>query len=385
MARGLQASEVRELSPKPGCPAGVQFTPDGGTIVVATLFGIALYSAETGKQLQVVRLSRRARCVAAWAISSCGERLLWGSTNEDLRLIDLSGHEILRLTLPQDAQGYLFAETPGLGSTATVYHPDGSFEDLSCRYAAYRTVSSVAMSHDGNLAIAAYGQAYALVWDLATGELRHCLGKEGPEGNPTRIYRVALTPDGRYALTRDSTHRIRLWDLDTASQIHHWQTREDPYAEAVDRPHDLPTEPFLCGGLGAIGFTPDSKRAVAAEGTVVVSWDLATDHSYSSWVGHNESHPILSEYEGVPRILDLRFSSDGQRALTVGVDTTIRVWDVPTGKQVWAVRPDTCCIDWADIAPDGRRVAWAGCPGARLYPLHSTNADSNGYYADLLS
>jgi hypothetical protein len=81
------------------------------------------------------------------------------------------------------------------------------------------------------------------------------------------------------------------------------------------------------------------------------------------------NHPIIGEYDRMPRIHDIRFSGDGSRVLTVGVDVTLRVRKVETGEQIWAARPAPCCVDWGDLSPDGRQALWVGCPGMRVFDL----------------
>ena len=137
----------------------------------------------------------------------------------------------------------------------------------------------------------------------------------------------------------------------------------------MDRPSDMPAESCFAGGTGAISFTPDSEFVVAGDAEVVRVWSIRTGREGHPWVGHGATHPILGPYDGAPRISTIRFSAHGRRAMTVGVDSAIRVWDVPSGEEVWSSIPDPCCVDWADIAPDGRHVIWAGCPGMRLYAV----------------
>ena len=45
------------------------------------------------------------------------------------------------------------------------------------------------------------------------------------------------------------------------------------------------------------------------------------------------------------------------------------MWHAATGEELWSAVPDPCCMDWADLSPDGRHVAWTGCPGTRAYSL----------------
>lgn len=343
--------------------------PRRSSIVVVAGRSIEVWDPVTGALQACVRMSPDQEWVSTWELSPSGDWLLWGAKDAGLRVIDLQGRELSRLTLSPDAGSYFSAESPGLATSGGIVYPDGSYEDRSSRLAPYQTACSVAVSPEGDAAIAAYGQAYALVWDLNAGKLKACLGEESPPDRPVRIYRVAWAPFGQRGLTYDSAGQVRLWDLNTGRELLRRHTVSPLPNEGLDRPADMPGPAALAGGLGAIGFAPNGRHVTAADGAVVRRWNLVGGREGASWIGHGDMHPILSEHPGVPRISDVRFSAMGDRALTVGVDATIRVWDVESGKQLWGLVPDPCCMDWADIAPDGRHVVWAACPGLRLYAL----------------
>ena len=329
---------------------------------------IEVWDPVTAELERTVTIPEGAGRGRVWAPSPNGRWLLWGGQNAGLHVVAFDGSHLMKLELPDDAAAYLGAEPPGLASFGAVHHPDGSYEDLSRRYPAYQTACSVALSPDGTAAVAAHGQAFALVWDLRTGRLRQLLGEER-SGQPVRIYRVAWSPDGKTILTRDDARRIRLWDTASGRELLSLITAENPHEEARDRPADMPSEITSCGGLGAIAFTPDARYVVAGDGEVIRVWEISSGREVARWIGHAALHPIFGAYPGVPRVLDIRFAADGRRALTVGVDATLRVWDVRSGEEVWHATPDPCCVDWGDISPDGRSVVWAGCPGMRLYAV----------------
>ncbi len=204
---------------------------------------------------------------------------------------------------------------------------------------------------------------------MGTGRLRAVLGREEPGEGPRRIYRVAWSPDGRCVMTRDDRGTIKLWDVETRGERLSVEAPHDPRPTGVDRPDDMPAALSFAGGIGAIAFTPDSRHLAAGDGEVIRLWSAGTGRQTGTFVGHGAMHPILGRYEGAPRIRHVGFSASGQRALTVGVDSALRVWDVPSGQEIWSTVPDRCCIDLGDISPDGRYAVWAGCPGVRVYEV----------------
>lgn len=166
----------------------------------------------------------------------------------------------------------------------------------------------------------------------------------------------------------DSEGRLRVWDTHALTEVFSVRLDDDPYGRTVDRPPDMPVLSLEGGGWGAIAFTPDGERLVAGDGSRVRVWEVDSGREVPGWIAHGPKHPILGRDPGMPRINRVAFCRDGSRALTVGVDATIRVWSPVFGTQIWADRPAPCCIiDQADISPDGRYVFWAACPGSRLY------------------
>src|SRR5947208_514676 len=61
---------------------------------------------------------------------------------------------------------------------------------------------------------AASGRPWVRSWDLETGKLIRSL-----EGHGGPIRAVAITPDGRRALTSSDDRSARLWDLETGETV----------------------------------------------------------------------------------------------------------------------------------------------------------------------
>jgi len=68
-------------------------------------------------------------------------------------------------------------------------------------------VYSVAVSPDGKWAVSGSGDKTVKIWDLETGECRATL-----EGHTGEVHCVAVTPDGKRILSGASDNTIRVWD-----------------------------------------------------------------------------------------------------------------------------------------------------------------------------
>ncbi|MEJ2205883.1 MAG: WD40 repeat domain-containing protein [Gemmatimonadota bacterium] len=361
--------ELVRFEELPVCVHGVQFLSRGDLVALAGFTTVEFRSVWSGTKMHELEVPKGVGPPQALAISPRGDRVLWASYRSGVHLLDARGRSLVGLALSADAERYLSSESPGLGSFLGVSYPDGSYEDWSERYPPYQAVCDIAFSPTDDQCVAAYGQAYALVWDLTTGHLRVLLGREGSAEPPRRIYHVAWSPDGRYVMTRDDRGTMKLWDVETRDEVLSVEAPHDPRPSGVDRPDDMPAALSFAGGIGAIAFSPDSRHLVAGDGEVVRVWSVQTGRLVATWVGHGARHPLLGCYEGAPRIRRVRFSASGERALTVGVDSALRVWDVPSGREIWSTVPDPCCIDHGDLSPDGTHVVWAGCPGVRIYEV----------------
>jgi WD40 repeat protein len=62
-------------------------------------------------------------------------------------------------------------------------------------------------------------------------------------------------------------------------------------------------------------------------------------------------------------VLDAAWSPDGKNVATIGLDRTVRVWDVESGRELLELRGHTARIRVVTFSPDGRYLATAGDDG----------------------
>jgi WD40 repeat protein/serine/threonine protein kinase len=143
------------------------------------------------------------------------------------------------------------------------------------------------------------------------------------KGHAEDVTSIAVSKDGKLALTTSLDRTLRLWDLDTGKsrRIRH---------EAV--------------GLGSACFSPDERRAAYAGGGTIYLCFLKTGREQRRFQG-----------DGGGRIIRVVFSPDGGRLVSCGVDKTIRVWSLETGQELRRIANGAAVTDIA-IFPDGRRA-----------------------------
>jgi WD40 repeat protein len=145
-------------------------------------------------------------------------------------------------------------------------------------------VHSVSMTADERRAVSG-GEYTTRVWDLETGTCLHSVDEGGD---------ASVTPDGQHAVSGGD--RLKVWNMHTGDHL---------------RDLDIPSS--------HIGISADGRTALAAHGTKIRVLDLEKGRC-----------PLGSDHhEGRVRIVAV--SLNGRRAISVGDDDALRVWDTQTG------------------------------------------------------
>jgi RNA polymerase sigma factor (sigma-70 family) len=211
----------------------------------------------------------------------------------------------------------------------------------------------MALAPDGRTLVAVENHDAAHVWDLASGrELHRLQGRNG--------FGLALSPDGKTLAVGQggdkAQQQLALWDLATGKQ-----TCE---LGAATRP------------VGALAFSPDSKvlaagdrAAIGAGGggpgdggsSTVRLWDVASGRLLRELKGHTGG------------VTAVAFAPDGRTLVSASHDATICFWDPATAKQAGKIQVSDGTVQTIDrmrhnginnggvvtvvYSPDGRLLA----------------------------
>jgi HEAT repeat protein len=203
-------------------------------------------------------------------------------------------------------------------------------------------VYCIAISTDGRLALSGGRDRIIRMWEVPGGKEINRL-----VGHTNTVNSVVFSPDGKYALSGGSDQTVRYWDLERGVEVRQLPGHQDlVWAVALS--------PDGRQALSAGGYQPgpDNKGLVPGNKDFAVRlWDVTTGKELRRFEGHTD---VVSAVAFLP---------DGRRILTAGADRTVRLWQVSSGRQMHAFTGHTKLISALAVSPDGRRALSGGGGG----------------------
>ncbi len=177
-------------------------------------------------------------------------KILYFWSLDDIRDIKLSSDGEFALVSSRDKSGeyplyrivYFHLRTGGI--KYGFYHDD--------------IISTIALSADGRYALSGSDDTKARLWDLKTGELKFTWP------HVSKVSKVQLSPDGRYAMTNAASEGIYIWDTETGKLVRRLNKIRATVASAV--------------------FSDDSRRiATGYTREEIILWDIQTGSKLQTW------------------------------------------------------------------------------------------------------
>jgi WD40 repeat protein len=196
-------------------------------------------------------------------------------------------------------------------------------------------VGALAVLPDGRHALLAASDGTLRLWRLPApppGLVRRVSLWDARQTKEANVFDTRFSPDGRYYLgSGDSgpSSGIRVWEVESGRQVVEFFTGK---------------EVWYC--QGAI-FLPDGRHVLSCykEDSRLFLWEVATGNLVRTFEGHGANNVWLGDV-----------SADGRRAVSWGIDRTLRVWDLATGKQLQQFPGTGDDKMRAVFSPDGGRV-----------------------------
>ncbi|MCV3209340.1 WD40 repeat domain-containing protein [Mesorhizobium sp. YC-39] len=266
------------------------------------------------------------RDAVVWlAVAPDGHSILSASTDHTIKLWDIGGKRLIRtLGVHKDmARTALFM--PG-GVSALTAGDDGEIVQRRLSDGAVLHVFSsggnggvnkLAISPDGKRAVSGHDTGTVIVWDIEKGSVLHVM-----TGHDWSISAVAVSPDGARAVSGSIDGTLKLWDIGGGKQLRSWRGHEE-------------------GTYGAV-FTADGHHLVTGSGDDTIKlWDLDSGREVRRFDGHSGT------------VYALVLSADGQRLLSGSLDGTARLWDMDSGNEITMFDSQTGPIYAVAFAADG--------------------------------
>ena len=197
-------------------------------------------------------------------------------------------------------------------------------------------INALAVTPDGRRAVSGADARTLKVWDLERGtELATLKGHTG------KVYAVAVTPDGRRAVSGSGDGTLKVWDLERGAEL---ATLKGHRREVM-----------------AVAVTSDGRRAVSGsrDDTLKV-WDISMEFILSSAEGFNAGSErgteLATHQDHAYRVNAVAVTLDSRRAVSGSQDKTLKVWDLERGTELATLQGHTDSVNAVAVTPDGKRA-----------------------------
>jgi len=177
------------------------------------------------------------------------------------------------------------------------------------------------------------------------------------QGHSGPVYGVALSVDGRHAVSASRDNTLKVWDVDSGREL---LTLQGHFAS-----------------VNGVALSADGRRAVSASGDNTLKvWDVDTGRELLTLQGHSAS------------VTGVALSAHGRHAVSASDDKTLKVWDVDSGREILTLHGHSASVNGVALSADGRRAVsasddytlkvWDVDSGRELLTLHGHSASVNG-------
>jgi WD40 repeat protein len=190
-------------------------------------------------------------------------------------------------------------------------------------------VGAVALSGDGKYALTGSSDGTAILWDAAGNRLR------GFKGHDYAVLAVALSGDGKRVLTGSGDRTAVLWDAVSGARLQTFKGHS--------------------GGVVAVALSGDGKRVLTGSwDQTAILWDVATGKRLHTFTPRHGN------------VLAVALSADGKYALTGSVERVAVLREAGSGARLRALRGHTDAVTAVAFGPAGRSLLTASADGTAI-------------------
>jgi WD40 repeat protein/mono/diheme cytochrome c family protein len=289
--RTLMVPKIAGVEKVDGPVAAVAVSPDGSRIAVARFGTVEIRDAASMKVVR--RLTDFPGKVNSVEFSSDGTRIIAGSG-----IAGLYG----QASIWTIADGKLVAMFEG--------HRDAMYDAVLNR-------------DQSILATCSYDRKIVL-WDVATGkELRTLAGHNGA------VFDLDFSPDGTIVASASADQTVKIWQVSTGERL---DTLSQPLKDQY-----------------VVRFSPDGQYVIAG----------GLDNRIRVWKVISKTKPqinplVYSRIAAEGSIIQLGFSPDGSRLVSIADDQTMKLWDTAEYTQRFAFEAQPSVTPALAVAPNGK-------------------------------
>ncbi|WP_077920334.1 cytochrome D1 domain-containing protein [Spirosoma sp. 209] len=328
--------EIRTFRGHSSIVRSVTFSPDGHYALSGSWDNtLGLWDIESGQQLRALR--GHIDHVESVAFSPDGRHALSGSSDNTLRLWDVPMRRQVRIfrghtnmvesvVFSPDGQFLLMGDAKGGAYSRQSNERDNTLKLWDVQTGQFlrtftghtNAVHSVAISSDGRYALSGSYDETVKLWEVETGRDVRTL-----TGHTAQVYSAAISPDGRYALSGASDNTLKLWDIQTGQPVHSFTGHTN--------------------GVRTVTISSDGRYALSGSHDKSVKlWDMQTRQEVRTFTGHTNM------------VISVAFSPDSRYVLSGSADNTLKLWDTQTGQPVRTFKGHTGMVKSVAFSPDSR-------------------------------
>ena len=353
------ARRLRSITAHPEGIYDLALTPDGRQAISGSSDRtLAVWDLDDSRCLRT--LKGHSGSVNTVAVAPDGRRAISGSSDKSLIVWDLESKPGLHTRRAHSTYVHALAVTPdgrrvvsgSKDATLAVWSAEngqriqsleGHTSSPAGRAGFSNSISAVAITPDGRRAVSASYDETVAVWDLETGQRIHTL-----EGHSRGVESVAVTPDCQRVVSGSWDNTLIVWDLKNGQKLHTLEGHSD--------------------NIFGLTVTPDGRRAVSAsEDNTLMVWDLETGRRLHILDGHIDDLRMAALALGGRHMVAV--APNGRHAVSASKDKALVVWDLETGRRLRRFEAHTSRINAVAVTPDGRYVVsgsgLSGDPGRR--------------------
>jgi WD40 repeat protein len=340
---------------------------------------LKLWDLKVGREIKTFKGHRWH--INAVATTRDGQRAVSGASDGMLKLWNLiTGDELLSLdaegqvsALAVDAEGHLAVSATTKGTLKVWSLRTGN---LLHNIQAHRDpIRCVSLTADGHRVVCASDDGSVTEWSTKTGSCFYAIAENiTSRVEKIQVGRMAIAADGRLAICRNLTRpgSFIVWDLEKRA--------------SVCAP-DIDTGRYYGASIYALAVTPDGRRAVSSsDNDVFMVWNFASgkqleireDHldTVNELAAGGNCRAVTASNDKTLKVWDLHscklihtlighndtvdtvaVTQDGRFAVSGSSDHTLKLWELDSGQLAYTFEGHAEAVNQVTVTPDGRLAA----------------------------